>query len=166
MGIKNVKNFIHPFLFGIYPIVFLYSYNFYDTNISELFLPLFVAINITLFFIFSLRILLKNDAKTGAIISLFYILFFSYRSLFSLASKLDDGAYLDIIVFFVELILLGIGIFYIIKYKNSFRILSGFLNVFSVALISFSFFNITVKTLAQKNEPEHSEEIDKIEYVK
>jgi len=164
MGIKNVKNFIHPFLFGIYPIVFLYSHNFYDTNISELFLPLFVAINITLFFILSLRILLKNDAKTGAIISLFYILFFSYRSLFSLASKLDDGAYLDIIVFFVELILLGIGIFYIIKYKNSFRILSGFLNVFSIALISFSFFNITVKTLAQKNEPEHSEEIDKIEF--
>ena len=163
MEIKFSKSFIHPFLIGIYPIVCLYSHNFYDTDISELFFPLIVAFTITLFLIISLRFLLKNDDKTGAIISLFYILFFSYRSFFSLASKLDDGDYLDIIIFFVEIIILGMGILYIVKYKNSFRILTGFLNVFSVALISFSLINITFKTFTQTNKTEHSEGINQLE---
>ena len=32
MGIKSAKNFIHPFLFGFYPVLFLYSHNISQVN--------------------------------------------------------------------------------------------------------------------------------------
>ncbi len=88
MEIKFSKTFIHPFLIGIYPILFLYSHNVYDSYISQLFAPLIFISTITIFLIFSLRLLIKNNAKTGIILSFFYIMFFSYGSIFSSIRKL------------------------------------------------------------------------------
>jgi len=151
MGINSAKNFIHPFLFGFYPVLFLYSHNIYDTYISQLFAPLIFISTITIFLIISLRFMTKSSAKTGIILSFFYILFFSYGSIFNLIRKLDDGTDVDIIIFFVEIIILGIGIFFIVKAKNSFSILTGFLNVFSIALVSFSLFNLTLFAITKSN---------------
>jgi len=151
MEIKFSKTFIHPFLFGIYPILFLYSHNVYDSYISQLFAPLIFISTITVFLIISLRLIIKNNTKAGIILSFFYIMFFSYGSIFSSIRKLDDGTDVDIIIFFVEIIILGIGIFFIAKSKNSFSILTGFLNVFSIALISISLFNITLFAISRSN---------------
>ena len=149
---KFSKNFIHPFLFGFSPILFLYTHNIYDTEISQLFTPLIFILAITIVLIISLRFITKSDAKAGIILSLFYIIFFSYRSIFSLIRKLDDGTDLDIIIFFVEIIFLGIGIFFIVRSKSSFPILTGFLNVFSITLISFSLFNAGIYAFSKSAE--------------
>lgn len=163
MEIKFSKTFISPFLFGIYPLLFLYSHNIYETQLSLLFLPLIMILTITIFLIFSLRFLLKNNHKTGIIISLFYILFFSYGSIFALISKFDNGSDLDIIIFAVETIFLGSGIFLIVRSKSNLGILTGFLNVFSITIISFSLFNIAVFALARSDNTIHFKDIDQIE---
>lgn len=153
---KSAKAFIHPFLFGIYPVLFLYSHNIYDTYLSQLSAPLIFILTITIFLIIALRFITKNNAKTGIILSFFYLLFFSYRSIFNLIRELDDGTNVDIIIFFVEIIFLGAGIFFIVRSKSSFRILTGFLNVFSITLISFSLFNIAIFAITHSNDNENS----------
>lgn len=149
---KLSKNYIHPFLFGINPILFLYTHNIYDTRISQLFVPLIFILSISVILIISLRLITKSDAKTGIILSFFYILFFSYGPILTSIRKLDDGTDLDIIIFFVEIIFLGIGIFFIARSKRSFRILIGFMNVFSITLISFSLFNASIFAFSQSTE--------------
>ena len=160
---KFSKNFIHPFLFGIYPIFFLYSHNYFDTYLSLLFVPLIFILTITIVLIISLRIIIKSDAKAGIILSLFYILFFSYGSLFDLIKNLYEETDLDIIIFFVEIIILGIGIFFIVRSKNTFPILVGFLNVISISLISFSLLTITAYAITQSNDIEYSKVTNQIE---
>lgn len=163
MNNKIFKAFIHPFLFGIYPLLFLYSHNIYDTQSSQLFVPLIIIITITIFLIISLRFLLRNNEKTGVIISLFYMLLFSYQSLYSFISKLIYGTDLDIVIASVEIIFLGICIFFIVRSKNRFTVLTGFLNVFSIALISFSLFNITVFAFTNSNDTLSFKEIGHLE---
>jgi len=163
MEIKTAKTFIHPFLLGIYPILFLYSHNVYDTYLSQLFAPLIFILTITFLLIISLQFIIKNSAKSGILLSLFYLLFFSYGSLFNLTRKIYEEPDLDIIIFVVEIIILGIGIFFILRSKNNFRILTGFLNVFSIALISFSLFKITAIAVTQTDNSEHTEAVNQIE---
>jgi len=160
MGEIISQRIIHPFLFGIFPILFLYTYNIYDTRISFVLLPLILILVITIFLIFSLHYLLKNYHKTGIIISLFYMLFFSYGSIFNLVSKVDNGTDRDIVIFGVEIIILGIGTFFIIRSKSDYHILTGFLNVFSTAILSISLLNIAVYAFNQSDDTINFKAID------
>ena len=69
---------IHPFLFAIFPILFLFSHNVDQVSYSELLLPSAIVLGFTLLLILLSRSIFKDNNKSGIIISLFIILFFSY----------------------------------------------------------------------------------------
>jgi len=78
--LRTLKSIIfHPFLFAVYPILFLYSHNVREIrSIKEVLTLSAFLIIFTLLFWLVLEFILKNKKKTGLIISLFLLLFFSY----------------------------------------------------------------------------------------
>jgi len=70
--------FIHPVLFSIFFILFLYSYNVDELILKDLFIPLLVCISFSgIIMIISLKFF-KNSNKISLYLTLLIILFFSY----------------------------------------------------------------------------------------
>jgi hypothetical protein len=69
---------IHPFLLAVYPVLFLYSHNLGEVAFRETFAPIAIILGLALFVWGILGFILKNWKKSGIIVSLFLVLFFSY----------------------------------------------------------------------------------------
>ena len=68
----------HPFLFAIFPILFLFAYNIDEVPATDLLLPMLGVIISTVILLLSLRLITTNYNKIAIITSTFLILFFSY----------------------------------------------------------------------------------------
>ena len=69
---------IHPFLFALFPILFLFSHNFNQVPFSEIWLPTAAVLAMTVLLFFLGTLLLKNSQKAALATSLFLVLCFSY----------------------------------------------------------------------------------------
>jgi len=76
----NVKEplVIHPVLFAIFPIVFLFSHNVTTGSPNEIIRPIIIATSFTLLLWLLLIPLVKSSEKVGMIVSTFLFLFFSF----------------------------------------------------------------------------------------
>ena len=52
---------IHPFLFGLFPILFLYSYNIGELPFTEILLPSAIVLGFTAIAVTLLWLILKRD---------------------------------------------------------------------------------------------------------
>src|SRR3989338_6403247 len=148
---------IHPFLFGVYPLLFLYSHNIYFL----LFHDILVLIAIDLFVILVLLLLLSfilNDRKrAGLVASLCVLLFFSYGDIYNAIAAFSVGG--DVIVIHRLLLLVYSTFFvagvYIIlrtqRYSNNFtfifNIIAGVLVV--IPLVNIGAYNLRRDTSFQ-----------------
>lgn len=146
---KNIL-IIHPLIFSIFPILFLFEKNKDLINISTVYPPLFTCIFFLFLFFYFTQKLVKNISKTSLITSLFFILFFSYGhflSFFVPYVKIWNIKILNFNYYFLLFIwiILFISISkLIIDSKNNFRNIGNYLNIVSIILISFSIFNISI----------------------
>jgi len=69
---------IHPFLLAILPIVFLCSHNIEQVSPSQTLLPSAIMLGFTILLVLLLWLILRDGKKTGIIVSIFLVLFFSY----------------------------------------------------------------------------------------
>ena len=80
---------IHPLLFAIFPILFLYTYNIIETPAKQILIPmgasLVLALLLWVFFIWILR----NMLKAGLATTVFLFFFFSYGRFYELLEKWD-----------------------------------------------------------------------------
>lgn len=90
----TLNNFIHPFLFAIFPILSLYSYNIGIIPFERLFLPLGISIVCIFIIIIVLKLIFKKSNKTSLIVSIGTIFFFFYGHLFNLISELNPEQYI------------------------------------------------------------------------
>lgn len=82
---------LHPFLFAIFPIIYLYSINIIEVSIDEIVFPILVSILITGIFLIISKLILKDWIKSGLIISLLVVLSFSYGHIYSLLDSTMIG---------------------------------------------------------------------------
>ena len=75
---------IHPFLFAIYPVLFLYSHNIHQISFPEILAPAAIVSVFTLFMVLLLRRILRDNHKADIVVSFFLILFFSYGRIYYL----------------------------------------------------------------------------------
>ncbi|MDP4020434.1 MAG: hypothetical protein Q8P58_00090 [Candidatus Adlerbacteria bacterium] len=81
---KYTKYIFHPFLFALYPVLFLFAYNVDQVVIRDITLPLLLAIALASI-LFGIAWLVTRDyQKAGFIATLGIILFFSYGHVFEL----------------------------------------------------------------------------------
>ncbi len=145
---------IHPFLFAVSPVLFLFAYNIDEVPATDLLLPMLVAIIGTLIPFFLLRLITKSYNKSGIITLYFLILFFSYGHVKDVIhsslgmGRLDIGGfYITSVQFFLGplwALLFIAGAFLVIKAHRDFSTSTKFLNVVAITLVAISLINIGI----------------------
>ena len=84
-------NIIHPFLFSLFPILFIYSQNVHELSVQEIILPVLSILSVAVLLWFFARFIIKNNEKSGFIISLLLVLSFSYGHIYLLVDDFTLG---------------------------------------------------------------------------
>lgn len=69
---------LYPFLFAIYPILFLYSHNIQELVFADIYIPLAIAFFASISLYLFVNLLIKNREKSALIVLVLVIFFFSY----------------------------------------------------------------------------------------
>lgn len=136
---KKKSIVIHPFLFAVYPILFLFSHNIKEVQLKVILIPILIIVGISFVLWFLLSPLIKNKNKRGVVLSLFFIMFFSYGHLSNLLFDKEINI-IFLTLFFLFLILL---IFFSLKIRKDFIRANLFFNIVSLFLVLYSIINIT-----------------------
>ncbi len=136
---------LHPIMFAIYSVLFLYVHNLNQAHAADLLFPSSLVLSVVVVLWLGLGLLLKSYAKAALIVSAAVMLFFSYGHLYHFIHywmignfKIGRHRFLLPLYFFA---FLGILVFAIFKRKFP-EGLSRFLNAMSVILVAVSIYNI------------------------
>lgn len=145
---------VHPFLFALFHILFLFAHNVEEISFSEILLPSAVVLGITLLLVFLIRSIIKDGKKVAIIISVFIVLFFSYGRIYDLImdqyiGSLEIGRHRYLL--FCWGLLLTYSAYLIIKTRRDLYNLTRTLNVSALTLVFISLVNIGVYELKIKN---------------
>ena len=154
----------HVFLFGIFFILFLYTFNQGKVPFHSFLLPLgiFLLTALSLWVIISL--ILSNRKKAGLIVSLFFIVFFFYGHIHNIivefSPQIDKADHLPFQIIF--LIILSVGILYFLKTKRKLDNATKITNAISITLMGLILVNISIFNFESNslyNEFKHPVEI-------
>ena len=135
---KNSKIF-HPFLIAFFPIIAVYSVNIGLIQLEQFIFPTILIIGSAFLLFLCLKYVLKNGKKAALIVSLAFIIFFSFGHTYNIlnqasTSDIDLGS--NKILLPVFAILFGIGTFLIIKTKRMLDNATSIVNMVSIAFIA------------------------------
>ncbi len=130
---------IHPFLFALFPILALYTYNarVIPITFGEVVLPAGLALASSVIIYFLLRLLLKSPPKAGFLTSLILIWFFSYGHI-TANLRLWGLWILDVPFFLGTLSLILMAFIAVIRSKKSYAPLTSLLNIVAAALVIYN----------------------------
>lgn len=135
----------HPFLFAIFPVLFLFAENIDEVPATDLFLPMLVVIVGTLVLLLLLRLITKNYNKIAIIASSFLVLFFSYGHIRDLIYSWWPGRVnINLLLVFLWVVLFTTIAFLVIKSRRDFIITNKVLNVVAITLVAISLINIGI----------------------
>jgi hypothetical protein len=140
---------IHPFLFAVFPVLYLFSNNVSELELAIMLIPAAIAFlfAIGLFFVGSLVI--KDRWKAAVLLSLAFVLFYSYGPFSGLIKdfrvwigSFAIGPHKSYMILAVALF--GIAAFYTLKTRKSLQNLTKVLNLVSLSLIFISVLTIGI----------------------
>ena len=144
---KNSKKFniIHPFLFSLFPILFIYSQNVHEIPVQEIILPVLLILFAAVLLWLLTRFIIKNNEKSAFIISLLLVLSFSYGHIYLLVDDFtlgnsDIGRHQYLLIPFAVSFIFGI--YYFVKTKRRLNNATTISNAIAGALLAFILINI------------------------
>jgi hypothetical protein len=153
------RTVVHPFFFAVFPFLALYAYNIRSLPVApgEVAGPLALSLGCAgaLFFIF--RVLFKDPAKAGLLVSLIVLWFLSFGRIAGLISVWTEGLF-NRSLFFATAILVGFLAFLIVRSRRDLGGLTRVLNVVSAVLVLFNAASIAL-TVARRPPPVLNEEV-------
>ena len=141
MNIETKKNskIFHPFLIAFFPIITIYSVNIGSIQLEQFVLPTLLIVGSAFLLFLCLKYILKNGKKAALIISLSFIIFFSFGHVYNMLNQVSIGD-TDLgsnrILLPIFTILFGIGSFLIIRTKRTLGNATSIVNTISVVFIS------------------------------
>jgi len=141
----NKTSSIHPFLFAVFPVIFLVSYNADLLLPQEIVIPSLVILFAAFVLWISIGKVLKNKKKSAFIVSSGLVLFFSYGHIYNLVQGQEIGNFLfgrTLVLFPIFFIMFIIGIIYFIKTKRKLDNATTIVNVIAISLVIVSSVNI------------------------
>lgn len=153
---------IHPFVFAVYPILFLFAHNIGQVNPTEVIKPLFIVLLFTTLLFILIRLILKDWHRAGLEVSLLLFLTFAYGQVFNLLSLkgIINNDHQFLAAFWAVFLILGIwGIWRVLKQTES---ITRILNVVAPILLIFPLFQI-IQFLIVSPNPDQAQEIIEIE---
>ena len=145
---KNPKIF-HPFLIAFFPIIAVYSVNIGLIQLEQFILTTLLIVGSAFLFFLCLKRILKNRKKAALIVTLSFIIFFSFGHVYNMLNQIsiddvDLGSNRILLPIFA--ILFGIGSFLIIKTKRTLDNVTSIVNTISVVLISVIVVMVGIET--------------------
>ena len=137
----------HPFLFALFPILSLYSHNVAELSLPQLVMPIIVTCFTVEILWSSLRALFEDECKTGMIVSLLALLFFSHGHFAHAVENLNIKPFYLLLM--EGIVFLAITII-IIPIRKDLRNISSVLNIISSFLVVISLANITTHEIKSK----------------
>lgn len=141
---------LHPFLFAVAPILFLYAINIYEASIGDAWPPLVISLVLTALVFLVLRAILKNKREAGLLVSLTLILFFSFGRFVVVAAKIPflKGAPIAWLIYAAVFVA---GIYLIVRNREHLKNATVILNIIAIALVLMSI--VTIVTSSVKSQP-------------
>jgi len=157
--------FLHPVLFAIFPVLFLFSQNVKSLALNIIIMPLMIVIPFALLLFLIVTLIIRNKQKAGIMVSFFMLLFFSFGHFTSAIGDFNThifGFWLgkNRIVTLIWLFLILVILLSLRSYKKDLSKFTIFLNLFAVTLVAFqllsSAYTFATRTHASKinNESE------------
>ena len=145
---KNSKIF-HPFLIAFFPIIAVYSVNIGLIQLEQFILTTLLIVGSAFLFFLCLKRILKNRKKAALIVTLSFIIFFSFGHVYNMLNQVsvgDTDLGSNIILLPIFTILFGIGSFFIIKTKAALGNATSIVNAMSVVFISVIVIMVGIET--------------------
>ena len=140
---KGKTTMLHPFLFAIFPVLFLYSYNIQETSLGVILKPLALILVGTALILFVSNLIFRNWEKSSLFTTLLVLIFFSHGHTHTLigALKYQIGGFeigTDDILFGIWATAI-VGTFFILLLgKKNLAKFTGLLNLVSSVLVFYS----------------------------
>ncbi len=144
---------IYPFLFAVFPILFLYAHNISETAASQIWIPMASSVLFTLLLGAILSVILRDVVKAGLASVIFLFLFFSYGRLYELLEKWGVFVPSHWYLFPVLLLVWGYCTYLIKTSKRNFRNATNVLNIVAIVLIAINLFNIAAYEIRMARLP-------------
>ncbi len=128
---------LHPFLFALIPIFFLYSHNIEEVNFQQTILPSIVLILFVLIIQTLLTFIITDKKKKGVVISFFLFIFFTYGTFYKIFEGFSIAGFTigrDRYLFIIWCLIFILGVYFIVKTKKNFGGVNTFLNVGAISL--------------------------------
>jgi len=142
------KIYFHPFLFALFPVLYIFSRNLNIVHPEEVIVPAFIVLFLALVLFLLFVLFLKNKEKAAVLTSVVIIVFFLYGHLinvFRSAPLLKTGLVtigpikIATVMWLLLFILLPVRI---IKTSRNLEALNVFMGATSVILIALTLFNV------------------------
>jgi len=137
----------HPFLFAMFPVLFLFACNIEEFYPRMIVVPLITTVCLALVSWSVLSLLLRDKKKAGLVVSLFLLLFFSYENLYGAtkdffrvlgARRLWTGDYLRGCLLLTWAIVFALGTLFLLRTRRGLRNLTNTANIVAAALVVIS----------------------------
>jgi len=157
---------IHPFLFAIFPIFFLYAHNIGQVSFSSTLFPSAVMLGLALLLLLLLSYLVFRDSKkAGVVVSIFLVLFFSYGHVYNIIPDCQIGILMGrhwyLLIVWAELF--ACGAYFITKTGRNLHNLTNILNVVGAIVVVISVINIVpyeLRTTSALHEIKRTKELE------
>ena len=149
---------IHPFLFAVFPVLFVYGHNIRQFSPDVMVVPGFFLLLATALLLGVLALALRNPKKAGLVVSLSLLLFFSYGPVYRVFPRpcfVIWGIRVEPTktVFISWALLFAGGIWYTARTKSRLHHLTKVLNISALVLVAISAFNIATYEFVQRGKP-------------
>ena len=146
---------LHPFLFSLIPILFLFQNNIHELSVGNIIEPIIFSLIIAFVIWLGLRFIIGNS-KAGLLTSFIILLFFTYANLHTFIISFDN----EILQIFGRNIVLGtiflicfiIGVVYLIKTKSTANKTSA-ANIMSSVIIVILLINVVTYYSSNVTDP-------------
>lgn len=138
---------VHPILFAIFPVVFLYSHNAGEVFLSQTVIPFVVCLAGGILLWSIIFAVLRNKLKSAILTSLMLVYFFSYGHMFSLIKGCYIGSWkIGIHTYILPFWALTFGLPLVLVFmtKRNLDVFTKILNVIAVCLVVISIGNIAI----------------------
>lgn len=145
---------IHPFLFGMFFVVALYSANVTEVSFSQILLPLVIVLASTIAILLLAWMLLRKIRRAALLTSIALVLCFSYGHVVNLVAKRPGAGFnsittngLAILIWLAWAFVFGASIYLVWKMRRISPKLTTLLNVVGAVLIVMPVSNIVVQEI-------------------
>ena len=146
-GLRGISFLIHPLLFGIFPVLFLYAFNIDQVRLSEIVIPLGLILFTALVLLLITAVMLHDNQKGAFSVSILLILFFSYGHFLEILKGNGTALFIKYgegLLFAIWLFILLASIYLIARTDKKLDVLTNVLNVIALSLILISLFRIAL----------------------